>query len=145
MHLSHKIGHEFVLSFVSGGLPILFAYWWGGSNLIIQAAKSMLPEGRYYVVYLTCISVLAAAVMYAAKLTKRQPPSCISNLLHEIVGSLQPIFRLVAGFLLTYCVIWWVYDRSSINAKFVYFAILGILSFTYTVFYRPIVAWLESR
>lgn len=143
MHIWRTIGHEIVSSFVVGGLPILVAYWWGGVPLLNQAATSMWP-GHYLLWYSLSVSVLAAAIMYAAKRIKCRPPRPMDNLLHDIVGSLQGIFRLVAGFLLTFCVLWWFSDRASINVNIVLFAVYGCVSFAYTVLYSLGVAWLDS-
>lgn len=127
-----RIGQEFIVSFLTGSVPFLIAYSWGGIKLLDEVFKATVPVTPILYYWGALIIPYAIVVMVDHFIWKKNDRTrawvrFLRATMREVAPTLFSLWRVIAGYVLALPFLWYAVEPESFNiSKVLYFVFVGI-------------------
>lgn len=135
---------EALVSFLTGGLPVLIAYWIGGMPFLETSMKALLPN-EFPLWCTVALGAAATLFLFVLKMFSLPVAPLPRKICLEVHSDLHAIYRLGAGALLTFSALWVWVSGTILHGGLIALVLFGAVSLLICMFYGRLTQWLEQR
>lgn len=132
------------MSFLLGALPVFLASLAVQVRVFNSAIETMIPYG-FGLLYTGALCVACFVYTFVVRIfPPSENPGFISQVLSDVYKEVRVLFRVSAGILLSFSIVWAYDDWATVDWKLLWFVIMGILSLFAATAIATGVQWLEN-
>lgn len=139
-----KLCVEFLMSFLLGAAPVFLASLATDIEILNKTMKELISSG-FSMWYLFCLSVVSAIYcLITGFFPVSDGRGIISSVLANVYKEVQVIFRVAAGALVAFSVVWVYEDRASVDLRLGCFLFYGFLALCEVTIFSVFSDWLDD-
>ena len=133
--------YEAVMSLLLGAIPVFIASLATHVSILNNAIDTLLPKGfgMWYLVGLSVVSI--AYTILVRTFPPNDKPGPVSRALTSLYKELRVVFRIAAGVLIAFSIVWAYDDYATVDWRLGWFVLLGVLALVEVTFFSM---WAEK-
>ena len=140
-----RLGFEFVLALILGGIPIFLAWAFGGLAALETSIAELAPKG-FPLWYVVGLSVTGLCFLGLTAVFPPSPsPGPVRKVAAETYTEIRSVLRVGAGILVMFCLIWTGSSPSSLHTGALWFALLAIIALSEAAALTWLFEWVGKR
>ena len=136
--------YEAIMSLLLGAIPVFIASLATQVSILNNAIDTLLPKGfgMWYLVGLSVVSI--AYTILVRTFPPSDDPGFVSNVLTNLYKEVRVVFRIAAGVLIAFSIVWAYDDSATVDWRLGWFVFVGVVALVEVTFFSMGAEWLDN-